>query len=271
MKKMLFLVLMVAYLDANINAISRENGSGTRSAFVEIFDITKVIKDKKVDNISPKIAITNSTGVMITSVINDTKSLGYISFGALNDKVKPLEIDGVKANLENLKNGSYKISRPFNIATLKNSDLSDDFLAFLDSKTASKITTDLKYISLNEKDYISKKPSGKLVIQGSSSISPLMQKLAAEYEKLNENAKIDVLTSDSTMGVNSLIQGICDIAMLSREPKESELKKGIKVKTIAKDGIILIVNKQNPLNNLSKEQTKAIYEGKITKYEELSE
>lgn len=272
MKKVALLSLIASCLLANpINAISREDGSGTRSAFVELFDITKEIKGKKLDNISPKIAITNSTGVMITSVKNDKFALGYISLGALNNDLKALKIDNIEPNIENIKNNSYKISRDFNLAIIKSSDLIDDFFEYLKSNQASKIISDLKYISLESKDYISKQIKGELIIQGSSSVSPLMQKLANAYMQINKSAKIKVLTSDSSMGISSLVNNIADIAMVSRDLKQSELDKGIKSFAIAKDAIVIIVNKENPLNNLSNKAVKEIYLGNIVNYKDLSE
>lgn len=272
MRKIAFLSLVASCLLANpINAITREEGSGTRSVFVELFDISKEIKGKKVDNISPKIAVTNSTGVMITSVKNDKFALGYISLGALNEDLKALDIDNVKPNIENIKNNSYKISRDFNLAIIKQSDLINDFFEYLKSNEANKIISDLKYIPLESKEFKSKQLSGELIIQGSSSISALMQKLANAYMQINKNAKIKVLTSDSSMGISSIINNIADIAMVSRDLKQSELEKGLKSMVLAKDAIVIIVNKENPLNNLSSKNIKDIYEGKIINYKDLSE
>lgn len=272
MRKIAFLSLIASCLLANpINAISREDGSGTRSAFVEIFNITKDINGKKVDNISDKIAITNSTGVMITSVKNNKFALGYISLGSLNDELKALKIDGINPNAENILNNSYKIQRPFNIAIIKENPLILDYLEFLKSDLANKIISDLKYIPLSKNEFKSNLSGGKLIIQGSSSISPLMQKLASLYMQINKAAKIEVQTSDSSMGISTLINNISDIAMVSRELKESEIKKGIKNIVLAKDAIVLIVNKENKLNELSSQQVKDIYEGKIINYKDLSE
>lgn len=270
MKKTLFLLCSAFSLCANnINAITRESASGTRASFVQIFDITKQINNKKLDNINPKIAITNSSGVMLTSVMNDINAIGYVSYGSLNNKIKALNIDNITINYENIKNKNYQISRNFNLIYKEENALIKDFLAFLNSNYACKIINDLKYICLNEKDYTSMNIKGKLTISGSSSISPLMQVLIKEYEKINPNANIDLLSTDSTMGYVSLINNISDIAMLSRELKTSEKINNIKSFVLAKDAIAIIVNINNKLNNISKDDVKKIYEGKITKWQEI--
>lgn len=268
-------ILAGATLSANallaeaIHPISREMGSGTRGAFVEIFGIQKEVKGKKIDATTTKAEVTNSTGVMITSIANSKSAIGYISLGSLNDTIKALKVDGVAPSVENINNKSYKISRPFNVVTKegKDSALATDFLGY--AVNAKAVIEKAGYIANKDSKFSSKKPSGKLVIAGSSSVTPLMEKIAESYKSVNPNATIEILQSDSTTGVNSVVEGIADIGMVSREVKESELKKGLKVQVLATDGLAVIVNKANGLDNISKEHVKGIFMGEITKWEEL--
>lgn len=255
-----------------ISVLSREEGSGTRGAFVELFKIEK--KDasgKKVDYTTDEAAITNSTAVMLTSVAGDKYAIGYVSLGSLNSSVKALKIDGAQASVENINNGSYKVSRPFNIAVKDNlSEVAQDFLGYVFSAEGQKIVEKNKYIPVPLKDYKSSQPAGKVVVSGSSSVSPLMEKLIEAYGSVNPNAKIELQTSDSSTGVSNAIAGTCDIGMASRDLKDSEKAKGVKEITIAIDGIAVIVNKANPLENLTKENVEAIFTGKITKWNEVN-
>lgn len=255
-----------------ISVLSREEGSGTRGAFVELFKIEK--KDasgKKVDYTTDEAAITNSTAVMLTSVAGDKYAIGYVSLGSLNSSVKALKIDGSQASVENINNGSYKVSRPFNIAVKDNlSEVVQDFLDYVFSAEGQKIVEKNKYIPVPSKDYKSSQPAGKVVVSGSSSVSPLMEKLIEAYGSVNPNAKIELQTSDSSTGVSNAIAGNCDIGMASRDLKDSEKAKGVKEITIAIDGIAVIVNKANPLENLTKENVEAIFTGKITKWNEVN-
>lgn len=255
-----------------ISVLSREEGSGTRGAFVELFKIEK--KDasgKKVDYTTDEAAITNSTAVMLTSVAGDKYAIGYVSLGSLNSSVKALKIDGAQASVANINNGSYKVSRPFNIAVKDNlSEVAQDFLGYVFSAEGQKIVEKNKYIPVPSKDYKSSQPAGKVVVSGSSSVSPLMEKLIEAYGSVNPNAKIELQTSDSSTGVSNAIAGTCDIGMASRDLKDSEKAKGVKKITIAIDGIAVIVNKANPLENLTKENVEAIFTGKITKWNEVN-
>ena len=255
--------------DDNIHPISREDGSGTRGAFVELFEVFNKVKDKKVDAISKKAEITNSTAVMLTTVSKDENAIGYVSLGSLNKSVKAVQINGVEANAANVKSKKYPVSRPFNVITLKDNALADDFLGFATSKEAQDIVTKAGYIPTDAKSFKPKNPEGKLVIAGSSSVTPLMEKLKEAYLKQNKKAKIEIQQSDSTTGVNATVQGIADIGMVSRELKESELSKGLKAKVLAIDGLAVIVNPKNALSSLKPEQVKAIFEGKTTKWSEV--
>ena len=256
----------------SISVLSREDGSGTRGAFIELFGIEK--KDangKKIDYTTDEAAITNSTAVMLTSVAGDNYAIGYVSLGSLNDSVKAVKIDGADATVANINNGSYKISRPFNIAVKEGlSPVAQDFVNFIISDDGQKIIAANKYIKIqNTKAYSSNKASGKVVVAGSSSVSPVMEKLIEAYKGVNPNAKIELQTSDSTTGVTNAINGTCDIGMASRGLKDSEKAKGVKEVTIAIDGIAVIVNKLNPIADMTKTQVEQIFTGKTTKWSEV--
>ena len=255
----------------SITVLSREDGSGTRGAFIELFGIEK--KDtsgKKVDYTTDEAAITNSTAVMLASVAGDNYAIGYVSLGSLNDSVKAVKIDGADATVSNINNGSYKISRPFNIAVKEGlTPVAQDFVNFILSDKGQKVIAANKYIQVAAKSYIPSKASGKIVVAGSSSVSPVMEKLIEAYKSENPNAKIELQTSDSTTGVTNAINGTCDIGMASRSLKDSEKSKGVQEVTIAIDGIAVIVNKSNPTENLSKAQVEQIFTGKILKWNEI--
>lgn len=256
----------------SINVLSREEGSGTRGAFVELFGIErKDSSGKKVDYTTDEAAVTNSTAVMLTSVASDKYAIGYISLGSLNTTVKALKIDGADATVANIKNGSYKISRPFNIAVKENlSAAARDFESYILSAEGQAIIEKNKYIKIEDKG--SFKPanvSGKVVVSGSSSVSPVMEKLIEAYKALNPNVSVELQTSDSTTGVTNAINGICDIGMASRGLKDSEKAKGVKEVTIAIDGIAVVVNNENRVENLAKGDIEKIFTGKSTKWSEF--
>ncbi|MBP3771562.1 MAG: substrate-binding domain-containing protein [Treponema sp.] len=258
--------------NSTISVISREDGSGTRGAFIELFGIEKKGADgKKIDFTTDEAVITNSTAVMIAGVAGSQYAVGYVSLGSLNESVKAVKIDGELPGVENINNGSYKISRSFNVAVKENiSPAAQDFLDFILSDGGQKIVAGNKYIQVQSKAYKSSMAEGKVVVSGSSSVSPLMEKLIEAYGSVNPNAKIELQTSDSSTGVSNAIAGTCDIGMASRSLKDSEKAKGVKEITIAIDGIAVIVNKANPLENLTKENVEAIFTGKITKWNEIN-
>lgn len=251
-----------------ISVISREDGSGTRGAFIELFGIEqKNSAGKKVDYTTDEATITNSTAVMLTSVASDKYAIGYVSLGSLNNSVKALKIDGADATVANIKNGSYKISRPFNIAVKDNlSAAAQDFVNYILSKDGQKVIEANKYIKVSDVSFKSTQAGGKVVVAGSSSVSPVMEKLIESYKAVNPNAKIELQTSDSTTGVTNAASGTCDIGMASRALKDSEKAKGLKEITIAIDGIAVIVNKENEMNDAAKDFIRDIYVGKITKW-----
>ncbi len=257
----------------NVSVYSREDGSGTRSAFIELFGIQE--KDSSgtaVDKTTASATITNATSVMMTSVAGDKSGIGYISLGSLDDSVKALQIDGVAATTENVKNGTYKIQRPFNIAT-KNTltDVTKDFITFIMSSDGQKIVSGNGYIGVDDaaKAYAASGISGKVVVAGSSSVTPVMEKLAEAYKKLNPAVTIEVQQSDSTTGMNMALAGTCDIGMASRELKASEKSGGLTETVIARDGIAVIVSKSNAVDGLASDQIKAIYTGVSTTWEKV--
>ncbi|MGN0728171.1 substrate-binding domain-containing protein [Treponema sp.] len=250
--------------------ISREEGSGTRGAFIELFGIEmKNSEGKKVDYTSEEADITNSTEVMLTSVARNKYAIGYVSLGSLNNTVKPLKIDGVSPSVATIKNGTYKISRPFNIITKENavSENAADFIRFILSSDGQKVVEANGYISsVQNPSYIASGRKGKLTVAGSSSVTPVMEKLAEAYEKLNPEIKVEIQMSDSTTGVNSAINGVSEIGMASRELKDSEKSKGAVQTRIAIDGIAVIINKSNPLESASVQSIKSLYTGAISKW-----
>lgn len=262
-----------ASMEGAIDVISREDGSGTRGAFIELFGVEqKDASGEKVDYTTDDAEITNSTEVMITSVAGDKQAIGYISLGSLNDSVKALKIDGAAATVDDIKDGSYKIARPFNIVTTGEvSDVAQDFINFIFSEEGQKVVEDNGYISQgNQGAYTASGKSGKVTVAGSSSVTPVMEKLAEAYKALNSEVTVEVQQSDSTTGVTSALEGVCDIGMASRELKEEETAKGAQGQVIAMDGIAVVVNNENPVEDLTAEQVKDIYVGDTTDWSELA-
>ena len=258
---------------SDITIVSREDGSGTRGAFIELFGIEeKDANGEKVDNTTEDAQITNSTSVMLTTVAGDDYAIGYVSLGSLDDSVKALKIDGAEATAENIKSGDYKVSRPFNIATKADldNDVAKDFIAFIMSKDGQKVVEDNGYIPVDDaKDFEGTNPEGKAVVGGSSSVSPVMEKLIEAYKTVNPNAEIELQTTDSTTGMTSTIDGSYDIGMASRELKDEESAE-LTSQVIATDGIAVIVNKNNPTDELTADQVKSIYTGEALTWDEVA-
>lgn len=254
-----------------ITVVSREEGSGTRGAFVELLKIEQKDADGNKKDLTTKEAIVApKTDVMLSQVAGNAYSIGYVSVGSLNDKIKAVKVDGVEATAANIKNGSYKVSRPFNIATkAEQSEITKDFISFILSKEGQGVVAKT-YISIDEKApaYSGKKPNGKIVIVGSSSVSPIMEKLVEAYKKVNTNATIEIQTSDSSAGMKAAMDGVCDIGMASRELKDSEKSK-LTATQIAIDGIAVVVNKNNTVADLSSETIKNIFTGKTSIWDEV--
>ncbi|GAB6954841.1 substrate-binding domain-containing protein [Mediterraneibacter glycyrrhizinilyticus] len=258
---------------SDITIVSREDGSGTRGAFIELFGIQEEMDGEKVDMTTEEAQITNSTSVMMTTVAGDEYAIGYISLGSLDESVKALKIDGAEATAENVKSGDYKVSRPFNIATKKDLDneVAKDFINYIMSAEGQKVVEDNGYIAVEGAEaFEGTQPSGKAVVGGSSSVSPVMEKLAEAYKEVNPNAEIELQTTDSTTGMTSAIDGSYDIGMASRELKEEEIAE-LDAKVIATDGIAVIVNNNNAMDELSSDQVKAIYTGEALTWDEVVE
>ena len=292
MKKLLSLILAAGMLTAaltgcgaqtssdatggvndNISVLTREEGSGTRGAFIELFGIEQKDADgKKVDHTITSAESTNSTSVMLTTVQGNKSAIGYVSLGSLDEtKVKALKVDGNSATAENVKSGEYKIARPFNVATKGDATgVASDFLTFILSEDGQKVVEDNGYISQgNNGKYTASNQSGKITVGGSSSVTPVMEKLKEAYVKLNPNVKIDVQQSDSTSGMTGTKDGVYDIGMASRELKDSEKEAGLVPTVIALDGIAVIVNKDNAVEDITSEQILKIYTGEITLWSEV--
>ncbi|MCI8337440.1 MAG: phosphate ABC transporter substrate-binding protein [Lachnospiraceae bacterium] len=256
-----------------INVLTREDGSGTRGAFIELFGIEqKNEAGEKIDYTADTAAVTNSTSVMMTTVAGDLYSIGYISLGSMNDTVKAIQIDGCEATVENIKDGTYKIARPFNIATRDGlSDTAQDFIDFIMSADGQGVIEANGYISASDAEsYNGKMDSGKIVIAGSSSVTPVMEKLKEAYLEKNPGVAIEIQQSDSSTGMSDAIDGTCDIGMASRELKDSEKGKGLTSTVIAMDGITVIVNNDCPINSLTSEQVNDIFTGNAATWSEIS-
>ena len=264
----------MAAASGDITICSREDGSGTRGAFIELFGIEEKDADgNKVDNTTEAAKITNSTSVMLSTVAQDENAIGYVSLGSLDDSVTAVKIDGAEATAENIESGDYKVVRPFNIATKDDvSEAAQDFINYIMSADGQQIVEDNGYIKVADdaKAYEQSDAEGKVVVAGSSSVTPVMEKLAEGYKAVNDKVDIEVQQSDSTTGMTSAIDGLCDIGMASRDLKDSETEAGLTATVIAKDGIAVIVNNDSGVEELTSEQVKDVYTGNITTWEDLA-
>ena len=255
-----------------IYVVSREEGSGTRGAFIELFGIEqKNEAGEKIDHTVETAEVTDSTSVMMQTIAGNKAAIGYISLGSLNDTVKALQIDGMDATAENVKNGTYKIARPFNVATLANvSPEAQDFLNFILSAEGQAVVEKANCISEgNTGAFTGGSVSGRIVVAGSSSVTPVMEKLKEAYNAINPNLTIDIQQSDSSNGMKSAIEGLCDIGMASRDLKDSELEAGLTPTAIALDGIAVIVNTESERSGLTSDQVRAIFMGELTDWSEV--
>lgn len=258
--------------EREIGVISREDGSGTRGAFIELFGIEQENDaGEKVDYTTDTAAVTNSTSVMMTTVAGDLYSIGYISLGSMNDTVKAIQIDGADATAENIENGAYKIARPFNIATKDElSDTAQDFIDFIMSADGQSVIEANGYIPVSDaSSYNGGEISGKITVAGSSSVTPVMEKLKEAYLEKNPDVTIEIQQSDSSTGMSDTIDGTCDIGMSSRDLKDSETEQGLTATVIAMDGIAVIVNNECPVDALTSEQVKDIFMGSAANWSEV--
>ena len=258
-----------------ISVVSREEGSGTRGAFVELTGVEEKDADgNKTDNTTADAIISNSTEIMMTTVSGDEYAIGYSSTGSLNDTVKALNVDGVEPTAQNIKDGKYSLSRPFNIATKGTpGKLAQDFIDYILSEEGQKVVEDNGYIASvdDAKAFKSSGESGKLVVAGSSSVTPVMEKLAEAYKAVNKKAEIEIQESDSTTGMTAAADGTCDIGMASRELEDSEKDKGLTSQAIALDGIAVIVNTQNTRTEITTDMVKKIFTGEVTDWNDVTE
>lgn len=258
-----------------ITVLSREDGSGTRGAFIELFGIEQEDESgEKVDMTTVDASITNSTAVMMSSVANDTNAIGYISLGSLNDTVKAVNIDGAAASVENVENGSYKVVRPFNIVVKEGQDnpAITDFTNYIMSAEGQAVVEEQGYIPVGDApEYTADAAaSGNIVVGGSSSVSPVMEAIIEAYGEANPNVSVELQTTDSTTGVSSTVEGTYDIGMASREIKDDELAQGVTPTTIAQDGIAVIVNNENSVTDLTSDQVKSIFTGETTDWADVT-
>ena len=291
----LMLVSVAAVAEGEITVLTREDGSGTLSAFTELFGIEEMV---------PEAIITNSTAVMMTTVQGNPDAIGYISLGSLNETVKALTIDGVEASVDTILSGEYTVSRPFNIATgAEVSEVAQDFINFIRSEQGQAVILENGYIPVVTDEaatdeaaaeetteeateetteeateeaaevtpYASNMAEGNVVVSGSSSVTPVMEKLIEAYATVNPNATVELQQSDSTTGMNNAMNGVCDIGMASRALKDSELEAGLVPTTIAMDGIAVIVNNENTLTGMTSEQVTKVFTGEITNWADLAE
>lgn len=253
-----------------ITVVSREEGSGTRDAFTELMKIT--VDD--VDNTTDMAEITQSTSVMMTTVAGNKNAIGYVSLGSLDDTVKDIKVDGVEAGVETVKDGSYKVARPFNIITKGElSKEAQDFVNYIMSEDGQAIVTKEGYITVDVTGAYEKKEdiSGKITLAGSTSVAPVMDKLADAYKEIHNDVTIEVQQSGSSAGITSTIEGACDVGMASRDLKDSEVSEGLVATVIAMDGIAVIVNEENTAEDLTSEQIMQIFTGEVTEWSEITE
>ena len=259
----------------DISVVSREDGSGTRGAFIELTGVQEKDADgNKIDNTTEEAIIANSTEIVLTTVAGDDYAVGYASLGSLNDTVKAVSVDGVEATVENIKDGSYAVSRPFNIATNGDVDeLTQDFINYIMSAEGQSIIEENGYITVDDAAaaFESNGATGKIVVAGSSSVTPVMEKLQEAYLAVNTGAEIEIQESDSTTGMQATIDGTCNIGMASRELSDSETEAGLANTVIAKDGIAVVVNNNNTTSNLTLDQIKSIFTGAVTTWDEVAE
>lgn len=263
-----------------INVFSREDGSGTRSAFTELTGVLVEGEDgTEKDMTFSGASIQNSTNAIMTAVAQDKNAIGYVSFGSLNETVKAVAVNGIIPSVDTIKDKSYELQRPFNIAykqsNIDNNPLAADFLGFLGSRQAQDIIAAEKYIATddNAPDYVKGSDlTGSITIGGSSSVSPLMEKLIEKYCELSDVAKssIELQTIDSTAGMNGAISGTFDIGMASRDVKDSELAQGITAEVLAYDGIAVIIHNDNAVEDLSMKQIRQIFTGEVREWSALA-
>lgn len=253
-----------------ITVVTREQGSGTRDAFVELTGVLVEDGDTKTDNTTASAVTVNGTEAVITNVTGNDAAIGYISLGSLNDTVKAVDIEGVEVTADNVKSGEYQISRPFNIAYKGELEgVAEDFVNFIMSADGQAVVAEEGYVTVSEGEaFESTNPSGKISVAGSSSVSPVMEKLIEAYTAINSGADIELQTTDSSAGMTAAMEGTCEIGMASRELKDEEASQ-LESMTIANDGIAVIVNTNNTVEDLTMDQVMSIYTGETTVWSDV--
>ena len=250
--------------DRVIAVFTREDGSGTRSAFIEITGVG--------DDMYVEAVVQNETAQILTSVETNEAGIGYVSVGSLSDSVKALEIDGVLPSNDTIMDGTYTLQRPFLVVVTdekKDDPLVQDFIDFMLSAQGQEISASRWTMVLsNAHTYESSGLTGLLTVGGSTSVEPLMQRLREAYIALNPGVEIEVSGGGSGTGINQATEGILDIGMSSRELRDAE-KEELTDIAIALDGVAVIVNKANPINELSIEQVKEIFTGEKTRWNQI--
>lgn len=252
-----------------INVVTRENGSGTRGAFVEIVG---VVDSEDNDAIYQEAVVQQGTNAVMSTVAGDLYGIGYISLGSLNETVKTVKVNGSEPTVENIKAGDYPISRPFNIAYKDGglSELGQDFVNFIMSAEGQAIVAENSLIEAEDAApaYASSGATGDIVVGGSTSVTPAMEALAEAYMERNVDTNIEIQSTGSTAGITGVIDGNVEIGMASRELKDEEAAV-LKHQAIGIDGIAIIVHNNNPIDDLSLEQVKTIYLGETTAWSEV--
>lgn len=255
----------------HIHVVTREDGSGTRGAFVEI---AGVVDDNGDDMTTPTATVQNSTNGVMQAVAGDVHSIGYISLGSLDDSVKAISVNDVEATPENVQSGDYEVARNFNVTYGQElSEQAQDFYDFFFSAQAQEVVEEEGYVASvsDPEEYEASDVSGDITVVGSTSVEPLMQRFSEVYGELNPNANIDITAPGSGAGITAAIDGTADIGMASRELDEDESSEVMGTDAIAVDGIAVIGHNDNPTENLALEDVSGIYLGDITTWDEVTE
>ena len=255
----------------DITVVSREDGSGTRGAFTELTGVLVTVDGNSTDMTSPEASIQNGTNAIMTNVAGDNYAIGYISTGSIGDTIKTVNVDGVAPTTANILTGTYKISRPFIIITQDNlSPVAVDFINFIMSVEGQNVIG-ISYIPIDQNPpaFTSNGAAGTIVIGGSTSVTPVMELLREHYLEINPGAVIEVHGTGSGAGITGAIDGLLDIGMSSREIRDSEMEQLHQEITICMDGIAVIVNKSNPIENLTIEQIRQIFTGEVSRWADV--
>lgn len=251
---------------SDIHVITREDGSGTRTAFTEI---AGVVDENDDDIITPTATVQNGTNAVMQGVAGDVYSIGYISLGSLNDSVKAVSVNGVAAEADLVASGEYEVARNFNVTYGGElSEVAQDFWDFMFSAQGQELAVDEGYVAADASapEYEAKGLSGDITIVGSTSVEPVIEAMSEAYRELNPDVSIDITAPGSGAGVTAAIDGTADIGMASRELSDEEQDQVTETAAIAVDGIAVIVHNDNPLEDLSLEDIAGIYLGDLTSW-----